>query len=517
LNIETIDNLPSRPFKGLDWSVHADVSRLIDEIFDEYEVWYRGTGTGKRIRDPGKIKQHLIHFVLEAYRTYKALPELCMGVHLSNRYYNNLGTRYDPNHLAYRIVVKTKEFLVAAGHLEILSIGKRHPDPRLSRTTRIRATSRLMDLCDEHGINLCMIVPYESPEVIILRAKKVHGQSGEPIDYKDTPFARRARKSLERINKYIAGHHINLDITDDQERELLHQLRRRDDPAKDTYVDFTKTRMRRIFNNGSFEEGGRFYGAWWQQIPGDYRVHITINSKRIAQLDYSGMHFAIMYADMGIDIPMDDPYALAGYGGHLRGEIKTAFNVIVNCTNRKQAIGTIDTRIGNGELSGELGGGERLLQAFAETHPLIEHKIASGEGVRAQFTDSRIAEKILLKGIDIDLCILPIHDGFITTAGDEFVLETLMNRAFQEVTGHNAKIKPETFDLSVLPDAGKNTPYWVTRSDGSVERDGMLEGKSTSFSQIVTKTALWGRLEKSAENKTNKTKRDKEWKLVHGQ
>ena len=24
--------------------------------------------------------------------------------------------------------------------------------------------------------------------------------------------------------------------------------------------------VRRIFNNGTFEEGGRFYGGWWQRI-----------------------------------------------------------------------------------------------------------------------------------------------------------------------------------------------------------------------------------------------------------
>ena len=64
-----------------------------------------------------------------------------------------------------------------------------------------------------------------------------------------------------------------------------------------------------------------------------------------------------------------------------------------------------------------------MIQAFNETHPLLRDKIASGEGIRGQFVDSRVAERILLKGIDIGLCILPIHDGFITTKGDEFVLE----------------------------------------------------------------------------------------------
>jgi hypothetical protein len=519
LTAEDIDQLPSCPFKGFDWSEHAAASRLIDELSGEYEAWYKGDAPGKRLRDIDKIKQHLTHFVLEAYRTHRALPEMAMSVHLGDGYYNQHGDRYHPNHLAYRIVVHVTDFLVAAGYLKMPSgKGEWHPDKTQRRTTRYRATQKLIDLCDEYGISPYMIVPYEDPEVIILRAKKKRGQTtGDLVDYTDTAFTRRARKDLRKINIFIAGHHINLDITDEQEADLRLRMRKQEDPAKDKYLDFTKTRLRRIFNNSSFEQGGRFYGAWWISVTGDYRSRITINKKRTVSLDYSGMHFAIMYAGIGMDMPMADPYALSGYDAGLRNHIKKAFNIIVNCVNRKQAVGAVDGRIETGELSAELGDGDRLIDAFAETHPLIKDKIASGEGVWGQFTDSRIAERILLKGIALGLCILPIHDGFITTAGDQFILEKLMDAAFSEVTGHNAKIKPETFDLSVLDNAGIDEPHWVTRSDGNVERDGPLEGKATSFSRVVSGEDLWGKVVEAVEKKRNKNMRDKEWKLVHGQ
>jgi hypothetical protein len=283
-------------------------------------------------------------------------------------------------------------------------------------------------------------------------------------------------------------------------------------------LDFTKTRLKRIFNNGSFDQGGRFYGGWWQQTPSDYRTLITIDSKRTVELDYSGMHFAVMYAELGMDLPMDDPYALSGYDNKLRGHIKKAFNIIVNCASRKQAIATIDGRIDKGELSGDLGSGEKLILAFIDTHPLIQDKIASGEGIRGQFTDSRVAEKVMLKGIDIGLCILPIHDGFITTKGDEFVLEKLMNEAFTEVTEHEVKIKPEAYDLSVFNVTGNHDTHWVTRPDGIVERDGPIEGKATGFSRALsTGSAIWDIMLEESKNKKNKTKRDREWKVVHGQ
>lgn len=516
LSEKDIDGLPSRPFQGWDWSVHANVLRLIDSLFAEYKAWYKSDGTDKRIRDPDKIKQHLTHFALEAYRTHRALPDLCMGVHLGNAYYNKDEGRYHPNHLSYRIVKNVTDFLVAADYLEMPSgLGTWHPDRKQRRTTRFRATQWLMDLCDEHRINPYMIVPYENPECIILRAKKKRGQSsGDQIAYPDTSFTVSARKNLQKINKYIAGHHINLDITDDREETLLHLLGQRNDPARDGFLDFTKTRLKRIFNNGSFEQGGRFYGGWWQQIPGDYRVLITINGKRTVQLDYSGMHFAVMYAEMGLDTPVEDPYALDGYDVSLRGNIKTAFNIIINCASRKQAIGTIDGRIKDGKLLAELVSGEKLLRAFSDTHPLIKDKIASGEGVRGQFVDSQVAESILLKGIGIGLCILPIHDGFIAMKGDEIVLDTLMNEAFYEVTGHKPKIKPETFDISVLDNEG--APHWITRSDGTIERNGIMEGKATSFSIIPSVADLWGAIEGASEKKKRKELRDREWESVHG-
>ena len=113
-----------------------------------------------RIRYPDRIRQHLTHFVLEAFRTHRAWPELSMGVHLGKDYYADTGSRYRPRHLSYSAVKHVTDFLVAAGYLELPSgIGQWNPDPRLRRTTRFRATRRLIDRCQECGINPYMIVP----------------------------------------------------------------------------------------------------------------------------------------------------------------------------------------------------------------------------------------------------------------------------------------------------------------------------------------------------------------------
>ena len=52
-----------------------------------------------------------------------------------------------------------------------------------------------------------------------------------------------------------------------------------------------------------------------------------------------------------------------------------------------------------------------------------------------------------------------------------------MDEAFEKVTGYKALSKPETFQLSVLEKKRTNKPYWITRPDGSIERNGDIEGK----------------------------------------
>ena len=306
MNTEDMEDLPSRPFTGFDWSEHFNVQKLIVDLFGEFEAWYMGSDDNKRVTLPIVRRRHLTHIVLEAYRTHRAMPGLLLGIHRGNYYYNQAGDRYHPNHLSFRIFNKVMDFLIDAEFMEMISEGIWHPDPNKRRTGRYRATDRLINLCHEHDVNPYMITRYRTYEIIVLRAKRKGKQrQGDLINYKNTQFTKRARADLEKINEFIAGHNINLDITDDQEEALRDRMQNRDDPARDNYLDFTKTHLRRIFNNGSFEQGGRFYGGWWQEIFSEYRHFITIDGKRTVGLDYSGMHFAIMYADLGMNAPME--------------------------------------------------------------------------------------------------------------------------------------------------------------------------------------------------------------------
>ncbi len=62
-----------------------------------------------------------------------------------------------------------------------------------------------------------------------------------------------------------------------------------DTQNKKLWLDEHK-RVHRIFNEGSFEKGGRFYGGWWMSLKEEDRKHITINGEPTIEIDYVALH-----------------------------------------------------------------------------------------------------------------------------------------------------------------------------------------------------------------------------------
>jgi len=486
-----IDQLPSRQFRGYDWSNHPKVHDFIDELFIDYIKWAKEVDGQQRIKHQIQIKDQLTCFVLELFRTYKSHPELSMSVSIGNetigKYSDN---RYKPEHITYRLMEHIRDYLLHDDYIEE-PFGRARPTGAQThqRATRYRATKTLIGLMKVFGINRYMICPFPTPpECIVLRAKKLEGQKrGDDVEYDDTDFTLQARANLNQINTCLSQHHIDLKLTDDMQAALEQRVEDRDEYGKPQYLDLNDKQLRRIFNNSSFELGGRFYGGFWQRIPKESRFLITIDSEHTEQYDYSGMHFAIMYANKGIPMPEGDVYQLEGYDESLRGDIKQAFNIIINCETVPKAIATINNKIAKGELSGELVSGEQLLNAFKEKHPLINEFIASGEGIKLQRIDSEIAEFILMRGVENDACILPIHDGFITTTRNVLLLKQLMEESYQAVMGATIEVKPESIYLELVDDRHKGVHYSVTDVEGVVhESPETLSGEALSFGSILT-------------------------------
>ena len=192
-----------------------------------------------------------------------------------------------------------------------------------------------------------------------------------------------------------------------------------------------------------------------------------------------------------MDTPMEDPYALEGYGGHLRGDIKRAFNIIINCATVPQAIGSIDGRIGKGQLSSELLSGERLIRAFNETHPLLRDKIASGEGSIGKLVNDDTTVDNLNSTLD------SIESGIGTlneTMGRyrRYRLEVALHGEYMPTTDTSRSafgFDLWTTDKRFFRLEGVDTPYGKVKTDSQYVTTILPDGTETSYEQTKISTS----------------------------
>lgn len=65
-------------------------------------------------------------------------------------------------------------------------------------------------------------------------------------------------------------------------------------------LTLAQEQLHRVFNDGSFRCGGRFYGALHQGISSELRQCIRINGSPVTELDYSGFHLTMLYHMKGL-------------------------------------------------------------------------------------------------------------------------------------------------------------------------------------------------------------------------
>ena len=160
-------------------------------------------------------------------------------------------------------------------------------------------------------------------DVIILR-NKIDGRQ-QDVDYDDTPKTERFRSNLTKINDCFLKHWADLRIPDAAITKLSNRINR--DPDKQP-IDLSKRTLTRIFTNGSFEEGGRFYRGWWQNVPSEYRKFITIDESVTTEYDFSQLSPHMLYFAYNHELGEVDAYDRVLDGEH-RDVVKQAFNAMV--------------------------------------------------------------------------------------------------------------------------------------------------------------------------------------------
>ena len=360
---------------------------------------------------------------------WKRDPKGTFGILRSKTWYANNRVELGP-YVTQKGMIGFLEFLIEQNLVDKVSDGRKHPDAKQGIPTQIRAKQGLIDFLLQGDVSP-VDVENTYPQIVLKSAKR---SGKEIITYQETDSTKAMDGRITDINKVLLNHWADLEIPhsdfialEDKGIHLQETLYRR-------------RKLHRVFNNGIFEDGGRFYGGWWQSIPSRLRPFITIDGKPTVELDYSTMHPRMLYSHIGMECP-EDPYNV-GFNSDRRDLVKKAFNALINASGRIQQFNNPE----DGPVFDEDDIGmswKKFLDHIKSYHPKLKDLFGTGIGLKFQRIDSDIAEATMLHFTKRNIPILPVHDSFIMHHGYEDELRNVMEREFEKKVGTSIPIKIE--------------------------------------------------------------------------
>ena len=361
-------------------------------------------------------------------------PSLNIAIHRDVNCYE-FGSRYNALHIS-KLTITIVDKLVEVG-LVAQAIGFLDRERNQGRITRIWPTYNLVEQFKEARFGRYDVQCHDSQESIILKDAE-----GKEIGYNDNQHTRSMRSMLSDYNGLLSRTFIDIP---NLELPFIELEGSRDHRINRISVDQSSKFIRRIFNRGSWNKGGRFYGGWWQRCPKNWREQIFINDEAISELDYSGLHIVILYAQLKLDywaLGIGDPYNLADLNLDFSSDaqrevIKLLFLVSLNARNEKAAFSAFRQQAPTGSPEKRLKDDQlkTVLDALRVKHKVIADKIASDAGIDLMRQDSEIAARVIQFFTNSSIPILTIHDSFIVPMGFESMLEDQMQLAFEAETG----------------------------------------------------------------------------------
>jgi len=426
----------SRPLDVHRWSEYEEVNAFVDKVYDDY----LNTQSKENVRIK---KKHLKVVLLDLYVAWLNDPELNIAVHMTQAAYSD-GTVFNKGKSRYNelnIKVSTIEVIHRLRDAGLIGFQKGFEGSAewQGYISRIWPSETLIGMFEKAAFGEFDIGYAEGRETIILR-----DEDKNDLEYEDKRYITDMRQLVEQYNKLLEKTFIDIQSLDKPRIELPERSRRQRN-NKPIYVNITHHDkfVRRIFNNSSFEDGGRFYGGWWQRIDSDYRKDIRLNDVPTVEIDYSSLHVILAYTQAGLDYWQNtdkDPYDLPVSGvnnpEHSRDITKLFFLLSLNASNEQSLFKAFRSELNYKAYPYAFPDAvlAELLDTIKQAHSDIEHLICSGAGLRLMNIDSRICEYVIADFMKTDTPILTVHDSFIVPFEEEDRLLQLMKEAFEHVT-----------------------------------------------------------------------------------
>ena len=280
--------------------------------------------------------------------------------------------------------------------------------------------SVLAELCGANSRTVGKPVPPQS-SLIKLRAAENEGKCLLPFE--PTEETLRWMSYLDAYNRFAYEHEIDISALSTRlEKSLLASWNKRlaehsrQPPL--TKPEFFNQHLHRIFNDGTFEHGGRLFGAWYQYVPRWVRRRILIDDSNTVELDYSGMSLRMLHHLVGSDY-QEDPYSLAELEtyaratGHrsryFRPSIKKLVQAMLNNDNDD-----CDPAMIRLEASFRPKYTRRHVRdMILERHEHVSELFGNAVGKALQRLEADIALDVIVSLMGEGILCLPIHDSFI--------------------------------------------------------------------------------------------------------
>jgi hypothetical protein len=193
-------------------------------------------------------------------------------------------------------------------------------------------------------------------------------------------------------------------------------------------VTSAKASMTRIFNNASFESGGRLYSQI-QSSKKVQRPHLYFDGEPTIEIDFGAIHPNLLYHKEGETFAGNDPYMINGFD---RETVKTAFNTMINRGGKHKAKSAVKALVHYLQI--DIDRALELEAAILDLHKPIGHYFNSGYGLKLQRLDSDIAMNIIDYFIyEERRPIIGVHDSFIVSVRDTETLKLLMNDQYNKM------------------------------------------------------------------------------------
>jgi len=379
---------------------------------------------------------HKKHLKVVLINLIKAQVHGCGGYvsyNRNNNYFEYRKTRYNPNNIRPAQLRTVVDALIELGYI----INKRgykdwskQSKHRSSEASKMRLANHGLEMIKNIGVSYCNDGIYRGMEVIQLKGIKDHKTKMAPLlQYKDTHHTKRMRKNLRSYNEFISTQLVfcpNLRC----KRHVVY----------------------RVFNNGSWHQGGRFYSGCYENmivlnsevervsnVP--YRNDIKINENSVIELDYKAFHPSILYHDAGFDLDFDfDPYIIDG----LQREkvVKPIFNILINSASEKLAFCAIRYQVNRlKKIIIPVGWTiEKVVAAIREKNYKIDKYFFSSVANSLMNRDSFLTESIINYFTKKNLVVLPVHDSYIVESKHATLLHEVMITEFNKRFGFTPKI-----------------------------------------------------------------------------